>query len=70
TVPVVPPYVIQAVGDVDKMQAVLTLNNVVADLALMQENCTITPHRDSRGITVPGYEGPLPGTWAKEVSQP
>ncbi|WP_051662922.1 DUF881 domain-containing protein [Alicyclobacillus macrosporangiidus] len=68
TVPIVPPYVISAVGDVDRMMAVLTLNNVQAELATMQEDCIITPHRDQKGVTVPGYVGRLPGTWAKEVS--
>lgn len=68
TVPVTKPYVIRAVGDVDKMQAVLEVQDVVSGLKLMQERCTITANRDPNGVTVPGYSGPLPGTYAKEVN--
>ncbi len=67
TVPITMPYVVTVVGDVNRMQAVLTINEVVAQLALMQEQCTVTSFTGSRSVTVPGYNGPLPGTWAKEV---
>lgn len=66
TVPITEPYVITAVGDIQRMQAVLTLNNTVPELNLMQEQCIITPHT-GKGVTVPGYRGPLPGSFAKEV---
>jgi uncharacterized protein YlxW (UPF0749 family) len=68
TVPVTMPYVIRAVGDVDKMQAVLSLNDVKPQLELMQELCTIVPSTDPSGVTVPAYDGLLPGTYAKEVT--
>ncbi|MCL6453066.1 MAG: DUF881 domain-containing protein [Alicyclobacillus sp.] len=67
TVPIESPYVITAVGDIQRMQAILTLNDVVTELALMQERCTITPHTGAEGVTVAGYQGPLPGNFAKEV---
>jgi uncharacterized protein YlxW (UPF0749 family) len=68
TVPVTMPYVIRAVGDVDKMQTVLSANDVVSELELMQERGTLVSNRDPNGVTVPGYGGPLPGTYAKEVN--
>lgn len=67
TVPITMPYVITAVGDSKRMQAVLTLNNTVPELNLMQEQCLITAHSDKNPVTVPGYQGPLPGSFAKEV---
>lgn len=67
TVPVMMPYVIHAVGDVDKMNAVLNLNDVTAELARMQERCTVITNRDPDGVTVPAYDGSLPGVYAKEV---
>lgn len=67
TVPVTMPYVITAMGDVDKMQAILTLHNVQSELNRMQEDCIITEFRGEHGVTVPAYEGPLPGHFAKEV---
>ncbi|GGI97267.1 hypothetical protein GCM10010885_03550 [Alicyclobacillus cellulosilyticus] len=66
--PVAMPYVIKAVGDIEQMRAVLTVDNVVPLLNLMQEDCLITSHPGAHGVTVPGYNGPLPGTWAKEVA--
>ncbi|OFW77854.1 MAG: hypothetical protein A2201_06725 [Alicyclobacillus sp. RIFOXYA1_FULL_53_8] len=68
TYPVSMPYVISAVGNVDLMQAVINVKQVVTLLNLMQEDCLITVHPEANGITVPGYHGPLPGTWAKEVN--
>lgn len=68
TNPITSPYVITAMGDIDKMQAILTVNNVKDDLNLMQEDCVITAHPGSKGVTVPAYTGPLPGHWAKEVN--
>lgn len=67
TVPVTMPYVITAVGDVQRMQAILTVNNVVTELMVMQEKCVITPFTGPKGVTVPGYQGALPGNFAKEV---
>jgi uncharacterized protein YlxW (UPF0749 family) len=68
TVPVTMPYVLTAVGDVSRMEAILTLNDVKQQLEIMQERCTITPYTGKQQVTVPAYDGPLPGTWAKEVS--
>ena len=67
TVPVTSPYIITAVGDINRMQAILTLNNTVQELNIMQEQCLVTPHPSQKGVTVPGYQGPLPGSFAKEV---
>jgi len=68
TVPLTSPYVITAVGDVSKMEAILTVNDVLVGLNLMQEDCVITGYPGANGVTVPKYQGPLPGHWAKEVS--
>ncbi|MCL6548791.1 MAG: DUF881 domain-containing protein [Alicyclobacillus sp.] len=70
TDPVTPPYVISAVGDISHMQAVLTVDDVVPLLKLMQEDCIIRAHPGPRGVTVPAYRGSLPGQWAKEVGNP
>lgn len=67
TVPVAMPYVITAVGNIQRMQAILTLNNVATELMVMQERCVVTPFPGAKGVTVPGYQGPLPGNFAKEV---
>lgn len=67
TVPITEPYIIAAVGDISRMQAILTINNVVPELNVMQEDCIITPHPSANGVTVAGYRGPLPGNFAKEV---
>ncbi|GMA49160.1 hypothetical protein GCM10025857_05170 [Alicyclobacillus contaminans] len=69
TNPVTSPYVITAMGDINRMQAILTVNNVQTDLNLMQEDCIIQAHPGAHGVTVPGYTGQLPGHWAKEVNQ-
>lgn len=68
TYPVSMPYVISAVGNVELMQAVLNVQQVVTLLNLMQEDCLVALHPAINGVTVPGYHGPLPGTWAKEVN--
>lgn len=66
-IPVVEPYVISAVGDIQRMKAILTVDNVATQLNLMQEQCVITPYPGEKGVTVPPYKGPLPGQFAKEV---
>lgn len=68
TFPVVMPYVIKAIGNVDRMKAVLKVDNVVPVLNLMQEDCIVTAHNEPLGVTVAGYDGPLPGAYAKEVA--
>lgn len=68
TNPIPSPYVITAMGDIDRMQAILTVNNVKDDLNIMQEDCVTTAHPGPNGVTVPAYTGPLPGHWAKEVN--
>lgn len=67
TYPIAIPYVITAQGDINHMMAVLTVNNVKTSLNLMQEDCLIHAKPGPHGVRVPGYTGPLPGTWAKEV---
>ncbi len=68
TVPITMPYVITAVGDIDKMKAVLTLYSVADGLRSMQEDCIIKEYPGPNGVTVPRYKGSLPGHWAKEVN--
>lgn len=68
TVPVAQPYIIRAVGDVDHMLAELTLKDWQANFNIMQEDFIVTAHRSANGVTVPAYQGPLPGKWAKEAT--
>lgn len=68
TYPISMPIVISAVGNISLMQAVLNVDQVKTLLNLMQEDCLVAAHPGPNGVTVPGYDGPLPGTWAKEVS--
>lgn len=68
TYPVQKPYVITAVGNISLMRSVLTVDQVKPELALMQESCLISDYKSPQTVTVPGYSGPLPGTWAKEVN--
>lgn len=68
TFPISMPIVITAVGNISLMQAVLNVDQVKILLNLMQEDCLVKPYPSQNGVTVPGYDGPLPGTWAKEVS--
>jgi uncharacterized protein YlxW (UPF0749 family) len=65
--PVLAPYVISAVGDVNLMKSVLDANAVVPLLNLWQEDCIIHTYPGPHGVTVPAYHGPLPGNFAKEV---
>ncbi|WDM02788.1 DUF881 domain-containing protein [Alicyclobacillus cycloheptanicus] len=67
TEPVVEPYVITAVGNVSEMQSILTVDDVKPSLNLMQEDCIVKAYNKPHTVTVPAYQGPLPGTWAKEV---
>lgn len=68
--PVAPPYVIRAIGDIPRMQAALTVDNVVTVLNLMQEDCLIKAHQGKDGVHVPAYAGAVPGQFAREVGKP
>lgn len=70
THPVVMPYVITAIGSNQNMMAAITVAKIVEQLNLMSEDCIIKLYPNLHGVTVPGYSGPLPGVWAKEVSNP
>lgn len=65
--PITMPYVITAVGNINNMEAALTVYQVKMYLNLMGEDFIIKAYPGKNGVTVPGYSGPLPGTWAKEV---
>lgn len=69
TYPIAMPIVISAVGNISLMQSVLNVNQVKTVLNLMQEDFLVVAHPGANGVTVPGYIGPMPGTWAKEVSR-
>lgn len=69
TYPVLMPYVITAVGNVPKMQSTLNVDQVVLAMNLMQEDCLISTYSAKNPVTVPAYNGSLPGAWAKEVSK-
>lgn len=67
TYPIQMPYVITAIGNVQDMQSVLTVDQIQPELNLMQEDFIVKSYTGSKHVTVPGYSGPLPGAWAKEV---
>lgn len=68
TYPILMPYVITVVGNVSQMQSILNVDDVKTELQLMQEDCIVKPYSGSHKVTVPAYNGSLPGTWAKEVN--
>ncbi|UOF89161.1 DUF881 domain-containing protein [Fodinisporobacter ferrooxydans] len=65
-VPIAAPYEIDAIGNITQMEAVLTVNKVVEDLALMGKVATIYQETKKDGITLPAYNGLLPGRYAKQ----
>lgn len=67
TYPLQKPYVITAIGDVSNMQSVLTVDQIEPELNLMQEDFLVQAYESPNHVTVPAYDGQLPGTWAKEV---
>jgi uncharacterized protein YlxW (UPF0749 family) len=66
--PVTMPYVITAVGNIQDMTAALTLQQLKAYMGEMGEDFIVTPQPGANGVHVPGYQGSLPGQWAKEGS--
>lgn len=70
THPIVMPYVITAVGSIQNMTAAITVSKVVDELNLMSEDCIVKTYPSNGGLTIPGYNGPLPGVYAKEVGNP
>jgi uncharacterized protein YlxW (UPF0749 family) len=62
------PYVITAIGDTVNMQAALTVNRIQATFNVIGEDFIVKSESGKNALTVPGYQGFLPGTWAKEVS--
>lgn len=70
THPIATPYVITAIGSIQNMTAALTVSKVVDQLKVMSEDCIVRAYAPPQSVTVPGYSGPLPGAWAKEVTNP
>jgi len=68
TNPIAEPYVITAMGNVSLMQAVLQVTQVQVQLNLMQEDCLIKAFNSPAGVTLPAYQGSLPGQYAKELT--
>lgn len=68
TYPIQMPYVITAIGNVADMKSVLTVDQIKPELELMQEDFLVQSYTGMNHVTVPAYSGPLPGAWAKEVS--
>ncbi|WAH35529.1 DUF881 domain-containing protein [Alicyclobacillus dauci] len=66
--PITMPYVITAVGDIQNMKAAMTVQNLALYFNEMGEDFLVTPYPNATGVQVSGYNGPLPGQWAKEVS--
>lgn len=66
--PIAMPYVISAVGNIKNMQAALTVKSLGPYLNAMGQDFIVTPYNQKNGVQVPGYDGTLPGQWAKEVS--
>ncbi|GMA61831.1 DUF881 domain-containing protein [Alicyclobacillus fastidiosus] len=65
-VPITMPYQIMAVGDVQTMQAALTVASLQDYYNMMGVGFKVTAHAQKDGVQVVGYSGVLPGTWAKE----
>lgn len=64
--PIAAPYTIRAIGDVPRMQAILTAENVAQLLRQSYGvDCVVTP---SKNITISPYNGSMPGKYAKEVN--
>lgn len=66
--PITMPYVVTAVGNVKNMEAALTVEQLQNDFNIMGEDFIVKSFTGSKGVTVPGYNGTLPGQWAKEGS--
>lgn len=69
THPVSMPYVIAAVGDVDRMKAALTVNPVVQDYRQIGKEIIIEERKDGRWVEIPAFHDPVEFRFAKkEVS--
>lgn len=64
--PITSPYVITAVGNIQDMQAALTVEALEEYFAAMGEDFIVNAYASASGVEVPGYSGPLPGQWAQE----
>ncbi|GLV14575.1 hypothetical protein Heshes_22590 [Alicyclobacillus hesperidum] len=64
--PITTPYVIRAVGNIQDMQAALTVEVLQGYFEAMGEDFIVRSYPQKDGVTVPGYSGPLPGQYAKE----
>lgn len=64
--PIETPYVITAVGNLQEMQAALSVQALDGYFAAMGQDFIVKPYTGQSGVLVPGYTGTLPGQWAKE----
>lgn len=66
--PITMPYVVSAVGNIKNMEAALTVQQLQADFNIMGEDFIVKSYSSAKGVQIPGYDGTLPGQWAKEGS--
>jgi|GEM_PF-5354921 len=59
------PFTIRAVGNASNMQAILTAEDFTQEMQNFGMDCIVTP---SNSIKLAGYDGVMPGTYAKEVN--
>ncbi|WP_223204044.1 DUF881 domain-containing protein [Alicyclobacillus suci] len=64
--PITMPYEISAVGNVQTMEAGLTVEQLKDAFNMCGVSFDVTAHTGAHGVQVPGYSGVLPGQWAKE----
>lgn len=64
--PITSPYTITAVGNIQDMQAALTVGALDGYFAAMGEDFIVKAYTGAKGVEVPGYRGPLPGQYAQE----
>ncbi|MBX6394822.1 MAG: DUF881 domain-containing protein [Alicyclobacillaceae bacterium] len=66
THPISMPYVIAAVGDVERMKAALTINPIVQDYRQIGKEVVIEEHKDGNVVEIPAYRDPVEFRFAKK----
>ncbi|CAB3391802.1 conserved protein of unknown function [Kyrpidia spormannii] len=66
THPISMPYVIEAVGDPDRMKAALTINPIVQDYRQIGKEVTIEVRKGGEVVSLPAYHDPVEFRFAKK----
>ncbi|MDI3256150.1 MAG: DUF881 domain-containing protein [Kyrpidia sp.] len=66
THPISMPYVIEAVGDAERMKAALTINPIVQDYRQIGKEVTIEARQGGAVVEVPAYRDPVEFRFAKK----